>query len=145
MKIGVVGLGKLGLPLSLVFAKAGFEVYGVDINEQRIEEITRVPLHPVAAQLWVAAAARNAPSPHIWMVLDVVRQPRQGIDEHHHLRAGHARHTTTSCTLTWFRCRSTTQVMPTFYQNAPLECLEGRDCLLGAFCQNKGHDTGVTL
>ena len=39
LKIGVVGLGKLGLPLSLVFAKAGFEVYGVDINEQRIEEI----------------------------------------------------------------------------------------------------------
>jgi UDPglucose 6-dehydrogenase len=39
LKIGVVGLGKLGLPLSLVFAKAGFEVYGVDVNEQRIKEI----------------------------------------------------------------------------------------------------------
>jgi len=39
LKIGVVGLGKLGLPLSLVFAKAGFEVCGVDINKQRIKEV----------------------------------------------------------------------------------------------------------
>lgn len=39
LKIGIVGIGKLGLPLSLVFAKAGFEVYGVDINEERINEI----------------------------------------------------------------------------------------------------------
>jgi len=37
--IGVVGLGKLGLPLSLVFAKAGFVVHGVDISKERIEEI----------------------------------------------------------------------------------------------------------
>jgi len=29
-KIGIIGLGKLGLPLSLAFAKAGFEVYGID-------------------------------------------------------------------------------------------------------------------
>lgn len=39
MRLAVVGLGKLGLPLSLVFAKAGFEVCGVDISEERIEEI----------------------------------------------------------------------------------------------------------
>jgi UDPglucose 6-dehydrogenase len=39
MKIGVVGLGKLGLPLSLVFAKAGFEVYGVDTSKEKIKEI----------------------------------------------------------------------------------------------------------
>ncbi len=37
--IGVVGLGKLGLPLSLVFAKAGFVVHGVDISKERIDEI----------------------------------------------------------------------------------------------------------
>lgn len=31
LKIGIIGLGKLGLPLSsLVLAKAGFEVYGID-------------------------------------------------------------------------------------------------------------------
>jgi len=37
--MGVVGLGKLGLPLSLVFAKAGFEVHGVDKDARRIREI----------------------------------------------------------------------------------------------------------
>ncbi len=39
LKVGVVGLGKLGLPLSLVLAKAGLEVSGVDISEERIREI----------------------------------------------------------------------------------------------------------
>lgn len=39
MKLGVVGLGKLGLPLALVFVKAGYEVYGIDISEKRISEI----------------------------------------------------------------------------------------------------------
>lgn len=39
MKIGVVGLGKLGLPLSLVFSKAGFKVYGVELDSKRILQI----------------------------------------------------------------------------------------------------------
>ena len=39
MRIGVIGLGKLGLPLSLVFAKAGFEVYGIDVSETKIQQI----------------------------------------------------------------------------------------------------------
>ncbi len=39
MKLGVIGLGKLGLPLALVFAKSGFEVYGIDISEERINQI----------------------------------------------------------------------------------------------------------
>ena len=39
MKLGVIGLGKLGLPLALVFAKSGFEVYGIDISEDRINLI----------------------------------------------------------------------------------------------------------
>jgi len=38
-RIGVVGLGKLGLPLSLVFAKAGFDVVGIDVNPERIKQI----------------------------------------------------------------------------------------------------------
>lgn len=37
-KIGVVGLGKLGLPLALVFSRC-FKVYGVDVNKQRIQQI----------------------------------------------------------------------------------------------------------
>jgi UDPglucose 6-dehydrogenase len=39
MIIGVCGLGKLGLPLALVFAKTGAKVYGVDISKERIAEI----------------------------------------------------------------------------------------------------------
>ncbi len=38
MNIGVCGLGKLGLPLAVLFAKY-FEVYGVDVNEERIARI----------------------------------------------------------------------------------------------------------
>lgn len=38
MKIGIIGLGKLGLPLALVFSKY-FKVYGVDINENIIQRI----------------------------------------------------------------------------------------------------------
>jgi len=41
MKIGVIGLGKLGLPLSLVFAKAGFEVYGIDVSGTKIQQILK--------------------------------------------------------------------------------------------------------
>jgi UDPglucose 6-dehydrogenase len=41
MVLGLVGTGKLGLPLALVFCKAGFEVCGVDVSEKRIESITR--------------------------------------------------------------------------------------------------------
>jgi len=39
MKISVVGLGKLGAPLLAVLASRGFEVCGVDLNEQIIEKI----------------------------------------------------------------------------------------------------------
>lgn len=45
LKIGVVGLGKLGLPLSLVLAKAGFQVTGVDIDEHRISKIRQGRFH----------------------------------------------------------------------------------------------------
>jgi UDPglucose 6-dehydrogenase len=40
LKIGVIGLGKLGLPLALVFSKH-FKVYGVDINEDTIHKILK--------------------------------------------------------------------------------------------------------
>ncbi|KXB04314.1 hypothetical protein AKJ48_02995 [candidate division MSBL1 archaeon SCGC-AAA261O19] len=38
VEIGVIGLGKLGLPLALLFSKR-FKVSGVDISEQRIDQI----------------------------------------------------------------------------------------------------------
>jgi len=38
MNVGIIGLGKLGLPLAVLFSKY-FKVYGVDISEQRIQQI----------------------------------------------------------------------------------------------------------
>lgn len=38
-KIGVIGLGYVGLPLAVEFTKAGYEVTGFDINEDKVESI----------------------------------------------------------------------------------------------------------
>ena len=38
-KIAVIGVGRVGLPLSLVLAKEGFEVIGVDIDASRLQLI----------------------------------------------------------------------------------------------------------
>lgn len=37
--VGVVGLGYVGLPLALAMVDAGYDVVGVDIDEQRIEQL----------------------------------------------------------------------------------------------------------
>jgi UDP-N-acetyl-D-glucosamine dehydrogenase len=37
--IGVVGLGYAGLPLAMAFAEAGFDVTGIDLNEQRVRAV----------------------------------------------------------------------------------------------------------
>jgi len=39
MKIGVVGLGKLGLPMAAVLADCGFDVLGVDKNDELISRL----------------------------------------------------------------------------------------------------------
>jgi len=38
-RVGVIGLGYVGLPLSVVFAEAGFEVVGFDVDQARVEAI----------------------------------------------------------------------------------------------------------
>jgi len=38
---GVIGLGYVGLPLALEFAKAGFRVTGIDLDERKVEAIAR--------------------------------------------------------------------------------------------------------
>ncbi|MCK5922503.1 MAG: nucleotide sugar dehydrogenase, partial [Methylococcales bacterium] len=40
-KIGIVGMGYVGLPLAVGFAEAGFEVLGVDISVEKIELLNR--------------------------------------------------------------------------------------------------------
>ncbi len=39
MRVGVIGLGKAGLPLASVIAEHGLDVIGVDIDDRRCEEI----------------------------------------------------------------------------------------------------------
>ena len=38
-KIGIIGLGYVGLPLSLLFSEAGFPVTGFDIDERKIKDL----------------------------------------------------------------------------------------------------------
>jgi UDP-N-acetyl-D-glucosamine dehydrogenase len=40
-RIGIVGLGYVGIPLALTAAKAGFKVLGFDIDEPRVDQINR--------------------------------------------------------------------------------------------------------
>ena len=38
-RVGIVGLGYVGLPLAVEFAKAGFTVTGIDVNTQKVDRV----------------------------------------------------------------------------------------------------------
>src|SRR5258708_7026826 len=38
-RVGVIGLGYVGLPLAVEFARAGFHVTGFDVDERKISQI----------------------------------------------------------------------------------------------------------
>src|SRR5215213_8264559 len=40
-KLGIIGLGYAGLPLAMLFAEAGFDVTGIDLNQSRVDAIGR--------------------------------------------------------------------------------------------------------
>lgn len=40
-RVGIIGLGYVGLPLALEFAKAGFKVTGIDLNKDRITKLNK--------------------------------------------------------------------------------------------------------
>jgi UDP-N-acetyl-D-glucosamine dehydrogenase len=40
-RVGIVGLGYVGLPLAMEFAKAGFSVTGIDIQESKVSQLNR--------------------------------------------------------------------------------------------------------
>ncbi len=40
-RVGVVGLGYVGLPLAVEFAKAGFEVVGIDLSESKVGNVNK--------------------------------------------------------------------------------------------------------
>ena len=37
--MGIVGLGYVGLPLAVEFAKAGFDVTGIDLSDQKVAKV----------------------------------------------------------------------------------------------------------
>src|SRR4051794_22611963 len=39
LRIGVIGLGYVGLPLAVEFARAGFDVTGFDIDDRKLADI----------------------------------------------------------------------------------------------------------
>src|ERR1700685_4558371 len=38
-KVGIVGLGYVGLPLAVEYAKAGFDVTGIDLSEPKVAKV----------------------------------------------------------------------------------------------------------
>jgi UDP-N-acetyl-D-glucosamine dehydrogenase len=65
MKIGIVGLGYVGLPLAVAFAEAGHEVTGLDANPRvveglnagrsHIEDVAEATLAPLGERLRATA------------------------------------------------------------------------------------------
>ena len=58
MKIGIIGLGYVGLPLVIQFAKAGAHVLGIDVDQEKVTALNRgesyikhIPASEVQAQL----------------------------------------------------------------------------------------------
>ncbi len=41
LRVGVIGLGYVGLPLATAFAEAGFHVTGIDVDQQRVDQANR--------------------------------------------------------------------------------------------------------
>lgn len=41
-RIGIIGLGYVGLPLAIEFAKKGFEVFGIDVDKARVDSINKM-------------------------------------------------------------------------------------------------------
>src|SRR5687768_17597334 len=83
MKIGVIGLGYVGLPLAVEFLEAGHEVVGVDVDQRRvaaigqgvsdIEDIPSGRLDAVKDQL--TATTRYADLAHVDAVIIAVPTP----------------------------------------------------------------------
>ena len=67
MKIGIVGLGYVGLPLAVAFAEEGHEVVGVDTDQRKVASlrdgesyIEDVASERLAAQRRAGCAGRTA-------------------------------------------------------------------------------------
>ena len=52
VKVGVLGLGRVGLPLAIIFAVRGIRVIGIDVSEDILKSIrnSQCPFHDIAVQ-----------------------------------------------------------------------------------------------
>ena len=60
MKIGICGLGYVGLPLALPFARMGVEVIGLDVDEKKVSAINRGESYIAHIESTAIADTRNA-------------------------------------------------------------------------------------
>ena len=62
MKIGIVGLGYVGLPLAVSFAEAGHDVVGLDLDARKTDAIARGDsyIEDVSSERLVAVSNRLA-------------------------------------------------------------------------------------
>jgi UDP-N-acetyl-D-mannosaminuronic acid dehydrogenase len=93
VRIGVIGLGYVGVPVACLFAEAGFDVLGVDVKAERIDAINagvspiegREPglaelLATVVAEGWLRATTQHAALRECDVVIISVETP---VDEQH--------------------------------------------------------------
>ena len=55
VKLGIVGLGYVGLPLALAFAEAGFRVLGFDVEQKRVDSVNQ-------GKSYIAGVSNERPS-----------------------------------------------------------------------------------
>ncbi len=60
MRIGIVGLGYVGLPLAVAFCEAGHEVVGVDTDARTVEALARRQSHIEDVAVRAAGGDRRA-------------------------------------------------------------------------------------
>ncbi len=67
-RLGVIGLGYVGLPLAVEFARAGFTVVGFDVDQKKVDQLNAgtsyIPDVPSAhlAEVVKNGSSRQAPS-----------------------------------------------------------------------------------
>jgi UDP-N-acetyl-D-mannosaminuronic acid dehydrogenase len=49
--VSVIGMGYIGLPTCAIFAKSGFDVFGVDVNQAVVDKVNRGEIHIVEPEL----------------------------------------------------------------------------------------------
>ena len=52
-KVGIIGLGYVGLPTAIGFHDAGFEVWGVDVSQRTVDMVRLEKIQPVTPTLTI--------------------------------------------------------------------------------------------